>query len=176
MIKYSVKKTYTVLVGVVLALVLGVVSFLGLNTDLLPAMDLPYVVVYTVYPGASPERVETAVTQPLESAVATTSGLENISSVSSENLSLIIMEFSGSTNMDSAMIELSNNIDMVAGYLDDMVQSPTLMKINPDMLPVQMLSVDVDGMDIKQLSEYVQTELAPRLERIEGVLFGENHQ
>ena len=71
--------------------------------------------------------------------------------------------------MDSAMIELSNNIDMVAGYLDDMVQSPTLMKINPDMLPVQMLSVDVDGMDIKQLSEYVQTELAPRLERIEGV-------
>ena len=148
MTKYSVKKPFTVLVGVVLAIVLGVVSFLELNTDLLPAMDLPYVVVYTVYPGASPERVETAVTQPLEQAVATTSGLENISSISSENLSLIIMEFSGSTNMDSAMIELSSNIDMVSGYLDDMVQSPTLMKINPDMLPVQMLSFDVDGLDV----------------------------
>ena len=169
MTKYSVKKPYTVLVGVVLALVLGVVSFLGLNTDLLPAMDLPYVVVYTVYPGASPERVELAVTQPLEQAVATTSGLENISSISSENLSLIIMEFNAKTNMDSAMIELSNNIDMVEGYLDDMVQSPTLMKINPDMLPVQMLSVDVDGMDMKQLSEYVETDLAPRLERLDGV-------
>lgn len=169
MTKYSVKKPYTVLVGVVLALVLGVVSFLGLNTDLLPAMDLPYVVVYTVYPGASPERVELAVTQPLEQAVATTSGLENISSISSENLSLIIMEFNAKTNMDSAMIELSNNIDMVEGYLDDMVQSPTLMKINPDMLPVQMLSVDVEGMDIKQLSEYVETDLAPRLERLDGV-------
>ena len=169
MTKYSVKKPFTVLVGVVLAIVLGVVSFLELNTDLLPAMDLPYVVVYTVYPGASPERVETAVTQPLEQAVATTSGLENISSISSENLSLIIMEFSGSTNMDSAMIELSSNIDMVSGYLDDMVQSPTLMKINPDMLPVQMLSIDVNGMDVKQLSEYVQSDLAPRLERIDGV-------
>ena len=169
MTKYSVKKPFTVLVGVVLAIVLGVVSFLELNTDLLPAMDLPYVVVYTVYPGASPERVETAVTQPLEQAVATTSGLENISSISSENLSLIIMEFSGSTNMDSAMIELSSNIDMVSGYLDDMVQSPTLMKINPDMLPVQMLAIDVDGMDVKQLSEYVQSDLAPRLERIDGV-------
>ncbi|MBR4036591.1 MAG: efflux RND transporter permease subunit [Oscillospiraceae bacterium] len=169
MTKYSVKKTYTVLVGVVLTLVLGVVSFLGLNTDLLPAMDLPYVVVYTVYPGASPERVELAVTQPLEQAVATTSGLENISSISSENLSLIIMEFNAKTNMDSAMIELSNNIDMVEGYLDDMVQSPTLMKINPDMLPVQMLSVDVEGMDIKQLSEYVESDLAPRLERLDGV-------
>ena len=169
MTKYSVKKPFTVLVGVVLAIVLGVVSFLELNTDLLPAMDLPYVVIYTVYPGASPERVETAVTQPLEQAVATTSGLENISSISSENLSLIIMEFSGSTNMDSAMIELSSNIDMVSGYMDDMVQSPTLMKINPDMLPVQMLSIDVDGMDVKQLSEYVQSDLAPRLERIDGV-------
>ncbi len=169
MTKYSVKKPYTVLVGVVLALVLGVVSFLGLNTDLLPTMDLPYVVVYTVYPGASPERVEIAVTQPLEQAVATTSGLENVSSVSSENLSLIIMEFNGKTNMDSAMIELSNSIDMVKGYLDDMVQSPTLMKINPDMLPVQMLAVDADGMDIKQLSEYVENDLAPRLERIDGV-------
>ncbi|MBQ7902501.1 MAG: efflux RND transporter permease subunit, partial [Oscillospiraceae bacterium] len=169
MTKYSVKKPYTVLVGIILVLVLGVVSFLGLNTDLLPAMDLPYVVVYTVYPGASPERVELAVTQPLEQAVATTSGLENISSISSENLSLIIMEFDASTNMDSAMIELSNNIDMVAGYLDDMVQQPTMMKINPDMLPVQMLSVDVDGMDIKQLSEYVETDLAPRIERLDGV-------
>jgi len=169
MTKYSVKKPFTVLVGVLLTLVLGVVSFLELNTDLLPAMDLPYVVVYTVYPGASPERVELAVTQPLESTLATTSGLENITSISSENVSIIIMEFSGSTNMDSAMIEMSNSIDMVSGYLDDMVQSPTLMKINPDMLPVQMLSVDVDGMDIKQLSEYVQTDLAPRLERLEGV-------
>ncbi len=169
MTKYSVKKPFTVLVGVLLVLVLGVVSFLGLNTDLLPAMDLPYVVVYTVYPGASPERVEVSVTQPLEQAVATTSGLENIQSVSGENLSLIIMEFSGSTNMDSAMIELSNNIDMVSGYLDDMVQSPVLMKINPDMLPVQMLSVDVDGMDIKELSEYVSSDLGPRLERLDGV-------
>ncbi len=169
MTKYSVKKPFTVLVGVLLVLVLGVVSFLGLNTDLLPAMDLPYVVVYTVYPGASPERVEVAVTQPLEQAVATTSGLENLQSISSENVSIIIMEFSGSTNMDSAMIELSNSIDMVSGYLDDMVQSPTLMKINPDMLPVQTLAVDVDGMDIKQLSEYVKNELAPRLERLDGV-------
>ena len=75
MTKYSIKKPFTVLVGVIMVLVLGVVSFFELNTDLLPAMDLPYVVVYTVYPGASPEMVEVAVTQPLEQAVATTSGL-----------------------------------------------------------------------------------------------------
>lgn len=169
MTKYSVKKPFTVLVGVILVLVLGVVSFLGLNTDLLPAMDLPYVVVVTTYPGASPERVETSVTQPLEQALATTSGLENINSVSAENMSMIILEFGENTNMDSAMIELDSSIDMVSGYFDDMVAAPMVMKINPDMLPIQMLSVDVDGMDIKQLTEYMEDNLAPRLERIEGV-------
>lgn len=169
MTKYSVKKPFTILVGVILVLVLGVVSFLGLNTDLLPAMDLPYVVVVTTYPGASPERVETSVTQPLEQALATTSGLENINSVSAENMSMIILEFGENTNMDSAMIELDSSIDMVSGYFDDMVAAPMAMKINPDMLPIQMLSVDVDGMDIKQLTEYMEDNLAPRLERIEGV-------
>ena len=169
MTKYSVKKPFTVLVGMVLVLVLGVVSFMGLNTDLLPSIDLPYVVVYTAYPGASPERVETSVTQPLEQAISTTSGLENISSMSSENVSVIVMEFNQETNMESAMIELNNNIDMIKGYLDEMVQPPVMMKMNPDMLPVQMLSVDIDGMDIKELSEYVENVIAPRLERIDGV-------
>ena len=93
MTKLSVKKPYTVLVGVVLIIVLGIVSFLGLNTDLLPTMDLPYVVVYTVYPGASPEKVEQSVTKPVESAVSTTSGLENITSISQENVSMLILEF-----------------------------------------------------------------------------------
>ena len=169
MTKLSVKKPFTVLVAVVLVFVLGIVSFTRLKTDLLPKMDLPYVVVMTTAPGASPERVETTVTQPLESALATTNGLENMQSISMENASIIIMEFSQSANMDSAMIEMSSNIDMVEGYFDDMVSTPMLMKINPDMLPVQVLSVDMDGMDIKELSAYIENEFTPYLERIDGV-------
>ncbi len=169
MTRYSVKKPFTVLVGVLLVIVLGVVSFFDLNTDLLPTLDLPYVVVYTIYPGASPERVELAVTKTVEQAVATTSGLENMESISAENVSIVILEFNGDTNMDSAMIELSGNIDMVSGYFDDMVQSPMILKLDPDMLPIQMLAVDVDDMDIKELSRYINDELAPRLERVNGV-------
>ncbi|MBO6163668.1 MAG: efflux RND transporter permease subunit, partial [Lachnospiraceae bacterium] len=66
MSKYSVKRPFTVLVGIIMVLVLGYVSFTSLTTDLLPEMSLPYVVVITSYPGASPERVESAVTEPLE--------------------------------------------------------------------------------------------------------------
>ena len=169
MTKYSVKKPFTVLVGVALVIVLGVVSFLGLNTDLLPTIELPYVMVITTYPGASPEKVEVAVTKPLEQAVATTSGLENMQSISQENMSILVLEFSQSVNMDSVMLELSNNVDMVSGYLDDMVQAPMMLKLNPDMLPIQVLSVDADGMDIKQLTQYIENDLSPRIERVDGV-------
>ncbi|MBR5251737.1 MAG: efflux RND transporter permease subunit [Oscillospiraceae bacterium] len=169
MIKYSVKKPFTILVAVVLVLVLGFVSFTRLNTDLLPKMDLPYVIVMTTAPGASPESVETTVTQPLEQALATTNGLENMTSISMENASVIIMEFGQTSNMDSAMIEMSSSIDMVKGYLADTVSAPMLMKLNPDMLPVQVLSVDMDGMDIKELSHYIEEEFSPYLERVDGV-------
>ena len=69
--QFSVRKPYTVLVAVVLVLVLGVISFTGMTTDLLPAMELPYVVVMTTYPGASPEKIETTVTKPLEAVLGT---------------------------------------------------------------------------------------------------------
>ena len=71
--KFSVKKPYTVLVAVVLMIVLGVVSMMKMSTDLLPNISLPYVIVMTTYPGASPETVEMTVTQPVEGSMATVS-------------------------------------------------------------------------------------------------------
>ncbi len=167
--QFSVKRPYTVLVAVVLVIVLGIISFTGMTTDLLPDIELPYVVVITSYPGASPEQVEQSVTRPLESALGTTSGLNNISSVSNENSSTIILEFAQSVNMDSAMIELSNNIDMISARLDSAVSKPMLMRINPDMMPIMVATVDMEGKDIGEVSEFVTGTLLPAFERIDGV-------
>ncbi|MBQ4313725.1 MAG: efflux RND transporter permease subunit, partial [Clostridia bacterium] len=167
--KFSAKKPMTVVVAVIAIIILGVVAFMNISVDLLPSMDLPYVVVYTTYPGASPEKVEAAVTEPLEQVLATTNGLEELSSISSENVSIMIMQFSYSTNMDSAMIEMNSSIDMVEPYFDDMVGAPTLLRINPDMLPVVISSVDYDGMSTDELSVFVQDEIIPSLERLDGV-------
>lgn len=167
--QFSVRKPYTVLVAVVLVLVLGVISFTGMTTDLLPAMELPYVVVMTTYPGASPEKIETTVTKPLEAVLGTTGGIKNVSSVSSENASIVILEFEQGTNMDSAMIELSSNVDLVSGQMDDAVGTPMLMKISPDMLPVMVASVDMDGMDVKEISAFADETVMPAFERIDGV-------
>ena len=167
--QFSVKRPYTVLVAVVLVLVLGVVAFTGMRTDLLPDIELPYIVVITTYPGASPEQVEQTVTRPLESVLGAAGGLKNISSISSENSSIIILEFVQETNMDSATIELSHSIDLISTRLDSTVSKPMLMRISPDMLPVAVTTVDLEGRELDELSEFVSGTLLPAFERIDGV-------
>ena len=169
MSKFCVKKPYTVVVAVVLVLVLGVISFLNMTTDLLPSLELPYVVAVTTYPGASPEKVEKSVTEVLESAFGTVNGVANLSSVSSENMSMLILEFESGTNMDTAMVNLSTAVDQVGSYLPDTVSSPMLLQISPDMLPVVVASVDMEGMDIYELTQFVQEDISPYLERQAGV-------
>ena len=83
--RISVKKPYYVVVGIILVLVLGVISFTRMTTDLLPSMNFPYVIVYTTYIGATPEQVESEVTRPLESSFATLTDVKNISSTSSDS-------------------------------------------------------------------------------------------
>lgn len=167
--KYSVKRPYTVLVAVVLVIVLGVVSLTRMTTDLLPPMNLPYVIVVTTDVGASPEEVEKDVTSPIEAAMATTSNINSVSSMSYDNYSMVILEYEQSTNMDSAMIEIQQQLDQLTGQFPDSAGSPIIMQIDPDMMPVMIASADVDGMDQAEVSDYVDNELLPLLESIEGV-------
>ena len=167
--KFSVKKAYTVLVGVILAIVLGIVSFTKMTMDLLPNISLPYVIIMTTYPGASPETVEMVVTKPVESAMATVSNIEGISSTSSESYSLVILEFSQSTDMNGASLEIRESLDQIKGYWDDSIGNPIIMKLNPDMLPVMIAAVGMEGMDHAELGEYVENVIAPQIESIEGV-------
>lgn len=167
--RLSVKKPMTVFVCVMLVLILGVMSFINMTTDLLPNMDLPYAIAYTTYIGASPEQVEQSVTKTLESALATTSGVKNITSISQENVSIVVLEFEEGTGMDSAMIEMNASLDQIAGSLPEAAGSPVLMKINPDMLPIMVLAVDSDNMAREELSQFTSSTVIPALERVDGV-------
>ena len=167
--KFSVKKPYTVLVAVILVIVLGVVSFTKMSTDLLPNISLPYVIVMTTYPGASPETVEMVVTKPVEASMATVSNIEGISSVSSENYSTVILEFAQSTDMNAVSLEIRENLDQIKSYWSDDIGSPIIMKLNPDMLPIMIAAVGSTGMTDAQVSEMTQNLVIPELESIEGV-------
>ena len=169
MSKYSVKKPYTVLVAVVLVLVLGFVSFTKMTTDLLPSINLPYLMVVTTYPGASPEKVESSVTAPLESTLGTVTGVENVTSTSAENYSMVMLEFEEDTNMDSAMVKVSSAVDQVSGQLPDLAGTPSIMEITPDMMATMYVSASYDGKDVYDLSSFAEEELLPYLERQSGV-------
>lgn len=167
--EFSVRKPYTVLVAVILVLILGTISFFNLESDLLPEIDLPYLVILTQYPGASPEEVEMVVTKPIEQAVATTNNLKNINSVSNENSSTLVLEFNNDVNMDSSIIEINGAIDLIKGFWDDSVSSPMIIRLNPDMLPVMISSIDLEDMEINEVSRLVDNEILPELESINGV-------
>ncbi len=167
--RYSVKKPFTVLVGVILVIVLGFVSLSRMTTDLLPDMSFQYALIITTDIGASPEEVESEVTAPIESAMATTSNVKNISSMSYNSYSIVSCEYEQSANMDSVVIEIQQKLDQLSAVWDDSVGSPTIMQINPDMLPIMMAAVDVDGMSESEITDYVQNELIPQIESTEGV-------
>lgn len=169
MSKFSVRKPYTVIVAVLAVLILGCVAFTRMTTDLLPEMNLPYLVVMTTYPGASPEKVEDTVTRPQEAALATVNQIENIQSISSENYAIVILEFSANVDMSRAMLETREELDMLSGSMDDMVGKPIMMQISPDMMPIMVAAVDADGYDTEELSELVSEEIAPLLEGVDGV-------
>ncbi len=167
--KYSVRKPFTILVSVILVIVLGFVSLSGMQTDLLPEMNLPYLLVVTTYPGASPEQVEADVTKPLEDSLSTLNGVKNVTSQSSENYSLVILEYQDDTNMDSALVKASTAVNQIEGSLPELAATPMLIEMSPDMMATQYVAVDSQGMDVYELSALVEDTILPRLERLDGV-------
>lgn len=165
--KFSVKKPFVVLVAVVMVLVLGAVSFSKMTTDLLPNMNLPYMMIITTYPGASPEKVESELTDVIENGVSTVNGVKEVTSTSSENYSMVMLEFEEDTNMDSAMVKVSSAVNQLE--LPDNVGNPMIMEISMDMMATMMVSVDYEGKSGYELSQYVEDNIIPEFERQNGV-------
>ena len=167
--KFSVKKPLTIFVAVIAVLVLGVVAYFKMIPDLLPNMDFPYVIVMTTYPGATPEKVEEEVSKPLEQSMSTLEHIKEVTSTSSENVSMVMLEFEESVNMDTIGVDIQQKIATLSASWDDMVGTPYVLKINPSMLPVQVAALSMEGKDNIQLTEFLNSTLLNKLEGIAGV-------
>ncbi|MEA4912471.1 MAG: efflux RND transporter permease subunit, partial [Oscillospiraceae bacterium] len=130
---------------------------------------LPYALVVTSYAGATPEQVESEVSRPVEQTMATLDGIASVRSTSSENVSMVILEFESGTDMDIATVNIREKLDMIRGSWDAMVGTPFILKLNPDMLPVTVAAVDRGDMSTLELSAFVADTLQPKLEGVEGV-------
>ena len=169
MSKFSVKKPLTVFVAVIAVLVLGVVAYLKMTPDLMPNMDFPYIMIMTTYPGASPEKVETELTKPMEQAMSTLEHIKEVTSTSSENYSMLMLEFEESVDLDTIGVDIQQSISSLQAGWDDMVGAPYVLKINPSMLPVMVAAVSMDGKDTVELTQFLDEELLNKLEGIAGV-------
>ncbi len=165
--KFSVKKPFVVLVAVVMVLVLGVVSFTRMTTDFLPNMNLPYMMIVTTYPGASPEKVQKDITELVESGTGTVNGVKNVTSQSMENASMVTLEFEDDTNMDAAMVKVSSAVNQLE--LPDTAGNPMIMEISMDMMATMIVSVDYEGKDRIELSKFVEDVVVPEIQRQDGV-------
>jgi len=165
--KFSVRKPFTVLVGIILVVVLGVVSFMNTSTDLMPSIDLPFTAIFTTHIGSTPEQVERDISIPLETRLSTLSGIRNVQSISSEHVSIIILEFTESTNMDSASLEIREALDMIT--LPDDASRPMTIRMNPEMMPIMMANIYMADTDIVYLSDFTREVIAPALEGVPGV-------
>ena len=167
MAKHCVKKPYTIFVAVIAIMVIGVTSLLRMKTDLLPDMSLPYLMIITTDPGASPEKVEKEVTAPMEAALGTVTGVENITSTSAENYSMITLEFADNTDMDSAMVKVTAQINQLT--LPELCGTPNMMELSMDMMATMYAAVSYEGRDIYEVSDFTKDVVVPYFERQQGV-------
>ena len=151
----------------IMVIVFGFYSFSTLPLALMPSMEVPAAIVYATYPGAGPEDIEQQVTKPLESAVAGLSGLDTLQSTSSENMSMVIIQFTDSTNLDDAMTDLRDKVSQVKSQLPDDASDPTVMSIDIDSMPV--VQVALRGSDLATLQSIAEDDISPALERLDGV-------
>lgn len=167
--KFSVKKPFTVLVGVIIAVVIGIVSLFKMPLDLLPEINLPYLLVITTYPGASPEKVEEDVCKPMESALGTVTGVENVYGICNENYAMVELEFQDGTNLDSAMVKVTSALNTLQSSLPEDCGTPSVIEIGTDLMASEYLAVSMEGMSIEELTQFVKDEITPTYERQEGV-------
>ncbi len=167
MTKFFVKKPYFMIVTIIMVLVVGFVSVTSMKTDLLPNLELPYMAVITTEIGASSEKVEKDITEPMENILGTISGVEKVTSTSNNNYSMVMLSFVDDTDMNSALVRVSKTVNSMS--LPEGCSTPNIMEISMDMVATMYANVNYDGKDIKELSDFTEQTVKPYLERQSGV-------
>jgi hydrophobic/amphiphilic exporter-1 (mainly G- bacteria), HAE1 family len=164
----SVKRPVTTILVFVALMVMGVYSLTQLPVDLYPEMELPYVVVYTTYPGASASDIESNVTRPLENSLNSVSKLKEITSTSSDAASVVFMQFEYGTNLDEASNDIRSALSFVERYLPEDCEKPTIIKFSTSMMPIIFYAITAKE-SYAGLEKILDEKIVNPLNRIEGV-------
>ncbi len=152
------------------ALVLfGLIAYFELGIEFFPEISIPVVAVSTPYPGAGPEEVAQELTEPIEDSLATLPGVSSITSTSSEGLSVIIINFNNSVDQDQAAVDVGQRLDTILNALPSDADTPIVQKFDPSEEPILDIAVDAPGVSLTELQRYVDDNISPVLQRVEGI-------
>lgn len=164
----SIKRPIMMTMFLMVSVLFGAISYFSLNLDLMPDIELPYVTIQTVYPGAGPQEIETQVTKKIEDAVSTVSQIKSMTSYSLESVSIIILEFELGKDVDIANQETKDNVDAIISQLPTDAELPVIKKFDIGAQPVIDLVLTGD-MSPVELYEIADKTLKDKFSQIAGV-------
>jgi HAE1 family hydrophobic/amphiphilic exporter-1 len=166
--EFSIKRPIFVSMLILVVLVLGFIALSRLPVDLMPDITYPTLNVSTSYPNTAPEEMEQIITRPIEEALSSVPGVEEIFSVSSQGGSTVRVMFEWGTNIDEAANEIRERIDRIVGRFPEEVQRPTLRKFDPAQSPILTIGI-LTELDPLQVRRIIDEQVSYRLERVPGV-------
>lgn len=164
----AVKRPVTTILIFIMAMVIGLYSLTQLPVDLYPEIELPFLSVYTSYAGASASDIETNITRPIEDALSSVSGLKEITSTSSDNVSVIFLQFEYESNLDEAANDIRSNLSFIQRLMPEDAEDPTILKFNSSMMPIIFYAITANE-SYNGLEKILDEKIVNPLNRIEGV-------
>jgi multidrug efflux pump subunit AcrB len=166
--KLSVKRPVFATVLILLICVIGVAGLSQLGVDRFPKVDFPMVIVTTTLPGAAPQEVESEVTQKLEEAVNSVSGIDTLRSTSSEGVSQVMIQFVLEKDLEVAAQEVRDKVSSVSSQLPKGIDAPIVTKMTSDGAPILLVALESTH-DVRDISELADKTVRRQLETVNGV-------
>ncbi|MFA7544052.1 MAG: efflux RND transporter permease subunit, partial [Candidatus Cloacimonadaceae bacterium] len=166
--KLSIERPVLVSMAILVFVVFGALAYFGMPLNLMPDVELPYVSISTVYPGAGPKEVETLITTKIEEAVATVSQIDFVQSYSIENVSIILIAFELDKDVDVASSEVKDKVDAILRDLPSDIERPSVQKFDFSATPFMDIVLSGD-MDPREMYELADSRLRERFSQIKGV-------
>ena len=165
--KKVLKRPVTTVLVVLCLVFFGGMSLISQKLELIPEINMPMLIVTTVYPGAGPEDVAELVTKPIEEEVNTLSGIDTMTSSSADNMSLVLLQYDYGTDMDNAYTDLRKKLDLVLSGLPEDVQDPTIIEMDINQMASMYLNINNKAVD--NVYNYATDTLEPELEKLSSV-------
>jgi len=168
--KASVRRPVTTVMVLLIVVAFGIMSITNLQMDMMPNMNIPIAIVMTTYSGTGPQEMETLITKPMEEALSSVSGIEEMTSTSSYGSSFIMIQFEDDVDIDMAALDMREQVDLYKGTLPDGANDPMVMKLDiSSMTGGIYIGVTDNSGDLVELKRRIEDRVSNRLERQDGV-------